>query len=97
MAKGVLSRAHMWWFGLMTIGGMFFGLVSPRRPFGDDVLAQPLVIFAAVVAAGLIVVRIVLARPVPEVIPERMLLIGIGVGVVAYLAGNFAAVHFLRG
>jgi uncharacterized membrane protein YedE/YeeE len=96
MIKGGLSRVHVWWFGLMAIGGVFFGLVSPRRPFGDDVLAHPLVVFAAVVAGALIVVRSMLARPVPEVIPERTLLIGIGIGIVAYLAGNFAAVHVLR-
>ncbi|TAK47161.1 MAG: hypothetical protein EPO23_11970 [Xanthobacteraceae bacterium] len=98
-ARPVLAppRALVWWYGLMAAGGVCFGLVSPRRPFGDDVLLHPLVVFAGLVAAALIGVRIVQARPVPEVIPERALVIGIAIGVVAFLAGNFAVVHLLGG
>jgi hypothetical protein len=37
----------------------------------------------------------VLARPVPEVIPERPLIAGCICGAAAYLVGNWAAVHLL--
>ena len=37
---------------LMAAGGSVFGLLGDRRPFGNDVLAHPLVVFFALVAAG---------------------------------------------
>ena len=85
------SRALVWWYALMALGGFVFGLLGDRRPFGSDLLAHPLVIFFAIVAAALLVLRVALARPVPEVIPERALLIGCGIGGAAFLAGNWAA------
>ena len=87
------SRTQAWWYGLMAAGGLAFGLTGDRRPFGTDVLAHPVVVFFAVVAAALMVMRIVCARPVPELIPERALLIGCLVGGAAFLAGNWLAAH----
>jgi hypothetical protein len=89
------ARVHAWWFGLMAAGGLAFGLIGERRPFGSDVLAHPMVVFFTIAAAGLLVLRIALRRPVPELIPERTLLLGCLVGAAAFLAGSGVAVHLL--
>jgi hypothetical protein len=47
------------------------------------------------VGVGLIVLRAVLARPVPQIIPERELLIGCVAGLAMFLAGNWIGVHLL--
>lgn len=94
----VSARALLgWWYGLMGAGGLAFGLLGDRRPFGPDVLAHPLVVFFVVAAIGLIVLRAVSKRPVPEVIPERPLMAGCILGAAAYLAGNFLVVHVVSG
>jgi len=79
----------------MVLGGLAFGLGAERRPFGDDVLAHPLVVYFAAVGIALIVLRIAYARPVPDIIPERALLIGCVAGLAAFLAGNFTAAHLI--
>ncbi|MGZ5804357.1 MAG: hypothetical protein ACXWJW_12195 [Xanthobacteraceae bacterium] len=84
----VSRRALTWWFGLMILGGMAFGLNAERRPFGDDIFAHPLVVFFVLVGAGLLVLRFALRRPVPEFLPERYLVIGCIAGAVAFLIGN---------
>jgi len=83
------------WYAAMALAGLVFGLVGERRPFGDGVLAHPLVALFILVGAALIVLRIVLARPVPEVISERALLVGCFVALAAFLVGNFASAHLL--
>ena len=87
------DRAQAWWYGLMAAGGVAFGLVGDRRPLGTDVLAHPFVLFFLVVTISLIVLRIARARPVPELIPERALLIGCLIGGAAFLIGNWVATH----
>jgi hypothetical protein len=89
------ERLRAWWYGLMVAGGLAFGLLGERRPFGQDVLAHPLAVFFAVAAAGLLVLRIALARPVPELIPERTLLVGCLIGGGAFLVGNWLAIHVI--
>ena len=89
------SRAIIWWYGLMALGGVAFGLLGDRRPFGSAVLAHPLVVFFVLAGAALLALRAVLARPVPELIPERALLLGCCVGAAAFLAGNWAAAHLV--
>jgi hypothetical protein len=79
----------------MALGGLAFGLYAERRPFGDDVFAHPLIVFFVVVGAALLLLRAALRRPVPEILPERVLLQGCAVGVGAYLVGNFLAVKLL--
>ena len=79
----------------MALGGLAFGLYADRRPLGDDVLAHPLVLFFVVVGAALLALRFMLARPVPEILPERTLLLGCFVGLGAFLAGNWLATHVL--
>jgi hypothetical protein len=83
------------WYGLVMAGGLGFGLVGERRPFGNDMLAHPLVLYFAVVALGLLILRVVLSRPVPEVIPERVLVAGCLSGAAAYLMGNFISAHIV--
>jgi len=85
------------WYGLVIAGGLAFGLIGERRPFGNDMLAHPLVVYFAAVAVGLLVLRVALARPVPEVIPERVLVAGCLSGVAAFLVGNFISAHMLAG
>jgi hypothetical protein len=93
--QAAFPRALTWWFGLMVLGGLAFGLFADRRPFGDDVLAHPLVIFFAVAGAGLLALRVIATRPVPDIIPDRMLLYGCFAGLAAFLAGNFVGSHLL--
>jgi len=54
------------------------------------------VIFSVVVAAALLTLRFALRRPVPDIIPDRLLLIGCLVGLAAFLIGSRLAVN-LRG
>jgi hypothetical protein len=90
-----LRRAPVYWLGLMAAGGFVFGLFGDRRPFGPDVLGHPLVIFFCVVGIGLLILRVALARPVPAVIPERLLLIGCLIGLAMFLAGNFVSIYVM--
>jgi hypothetical protein len=92
-----LPAAQIYWFGAMLIGGFGFGLLGERRPLGDDIFAHPLILFFMTAIAGLLLMRAALARPVPEVIPERPLLLGCFAGLAAFLAGNWIAAHVLGG
>jgi hypothetical protein len=83
------------WYGVVAIVGLGFGLLGERRPFGEDVLAHPLVIYCLSVAAGLLVLRFVSGRPVPDIIPERALARGCALGLAAFLVGNFIAAHLI--
>jgi hypothetical protein len=89
------SRAQTWWYGLMAAGGLGFGLFGDRRPLGTDVLAHPFVLFFIAVAVALLGMRVASARPVPELIPERALLIGCLLGGALFLVGNWTAAHLL--
>ena len=83
----------MAWYGLMGLAGFGFGLFADRRPFGNDILLHPLVLFFILVGLALLVLRVVLARPVPEVIPDRALMLGCALGLGMFLTGNFVAAH----
>jgi hypothetical protein len=82
-----------WWFGLMALGGVGFGLVAERRPFGNGVLASPLVVFFACVAVALLTMRFLYAKPVPQVISERYLAVGCVIGIACFLVGNWFGVN----
>ena len=77
----------------MALGGVGFGLYADKRPFGDHVLAHPLVVFFILVATALVVLRFALARPVPEVIPERLLIVGCFIAIATFLIGNWFGIH----
>jgi hypothetical protein len=85
----------VWWRALMIAGGFAFGLFAERRPFGDTFLGHPIVVFAGLAGVGLLVLRVVLGRPVPEVIPERVIVVGFLLGVAAFLIGNWIGVHII--
>lgn len=82
------------WYGAMIAAGLGFGAVGDRRPFGEGILFHPLILFFILVGVALLALRIVLARPVPEIISDRALLFGCAVGLVSFLIGNFARAHF---
>ncbi len=86
-------RVLLGWYGAMALAGLGFGLFAERRPFGDDVLAHPLVVYFIVIGIALLVLRVALARPVTDLIPERALVIGCFIGLALFLAGNFLAVR----
>jgi hypothetical protein len=79
----------------MGLAGFGFGLFADRRPFGDDILVHPLVVFFVLVGLSLLALRVVLARPVPQVIADRALMLGCALGLAMFLAGNFVAAHAL--
>lgn len=90
-----LSPAATFYIGAMGALGASFGLLAEKRPFGDDLFAHPLLVLAALAAGALLVLRAVWARPVTEILPERVLLFGSFVAVAMFLIGNFAGVHVL--
>jgi hypothetical protein len=89
------ARAVTWWYGAVASAGFAFGLIGERRPFGEDILAHPLVVYCLAVALALMVLRVAMRRPVPEIIPERALVAGCAVGLVLFLAGNFVATYLV--
>jgi len=91
------SRAVLWWRVLMIAGGFVFGLLADRRPFGETFLGHPIVVFAGIAGLGLLVLRVVLRRPVPEIIPERAIVVGFLLGIAAFLVGNWVGVHLIVG
>ena len=99
LIDGKLERAGatlaVWWYGVMAFGGFGFGVLADRRPFGDTPLVHPLVVFFILVGLGLIALRILLARPVPQVISDRALIVGCCVGLAMFLIGNFASIYLL--
>ena len=92
----VSPRLLTWWFGLMALGGVGFGLYAEERPFGNGVLAYPLVVFLAFVAAGVLTLRFLHARPVAELISLRCLAVGIVIGIVCFFIGNWFGVSLLH-
>ena len=92
-----MAKLRSAWYGLVMAGGLGFGLIGERRPFGNDMLAHPLVVYFATIALGLLILRVVLGRPVPEVIPERVLVAGCLSGAAAFLVGNFISAHLMVG
>jgi hypothetical protein len=89
------ARAVTWWYGAIASAGFGFGLIGERRPFGADMLAHPLVVYCFAVVLALMVLRVAVRLPVPEIIPERALVAGCAVGLVAFLAGNFVATYLV--
>jgi hypothetical protein len=89
------GRLSGYWYGAVCTAGLGFGMMGERRPFGQDILAHPFIVYAFVMAAALLAVRIVLRRPVPELISERVLALGGAAGIALFLAGNFIVAHLV--
>jgi hypothetical protein len=83
------------WYGLMGLVGFGFGALADRRPFGQDILVHPLVMFFILVGLSLLALRVLLARPVPEVISDRSLIAGCAFGLAMFLAGNFLSAQIM--
>jgi hypothetical protein len=79
----------------MAFGGLAFGALGDRRPLGKGILLHPLMLYVTLVCVCLIALRLVLSRPLPEMIPDRALVIGCVIGLVLFLAANFIVVHLL--
>jgi hypothetical protein len=84
-----------WWFGLMALGGVGFGLFAEERPFGNGVLAYPLVVFFAFVVVVLLTLRWLHGRPVSELISVPCLAIGSFMGIVCFFIGNWFGVSLM--
>jgi hypothetical protein len=85
-----------WWFGLMAAGGVGFGLYADERPFGSGVLAHPLVVFFALVTAGLLTLRLLHARPVLQLISASCLALGAAIGIACFFIGNWFGVNLIH-
>ena len=92
---GSQPRARVWWYGVMAIAGFGFGLFADRRPFGDDIFAHPLSVFFILVGLSLLALRFILVCLVPEVIPDRALMLGCALGLGMFLTGNFITANGL--
>src|SRR5258708_33384852 len=77
-----------WWFGLMAAGGVGFGLYADERPFGNGVLAHPLVVFLACTVVGLLTLRFLPARPVLQFVSARCLAACTGVVIACLFSGT---------
>lgn len=78
-----------WWFGLMALGGVGFGLYADERPFGNGVLGYPLIVFFAFAAAGLLTLRFLHARPLLRLISARCLVVGVAIGIACFFIGDW--------
>ena len=81
------------WFGLVAVGGVAFGLFAHERPFGRGALGHPLVVFFAVILAGLLTLRFLSTRPLAELISPWYVGAGIGIGVVCFYLGNWFGIN----
>jgi hypothetical protein len=85
-----------WWFGLMAAGGVGFGLHADDRPFGNGVLAHPLVVLALFVLAGLTTLRFLHARPVLQLISARCLAAGATIAVACFFLGGWFGANLIH-
>lgn len=89
--RATSRRVLAGWFGAAIAAGTGFGLIGDRRPFGDGVFAHPLLMLFIAGIAAMLILRVVISRPVPDLISERMLLVGCVVALAAFLVGNLAS------
>jgi hypothetical protein len=85
-----------WWFGVMAIGGVGFGIYADEHPFGRGALAHPLVVFAAAVLAGLLTLRFLNERPLLRLISARSLAAGAVIGVACFALGRWFGVNLMH-
>jgi hypothetical protein len=85
-----------WWFGLIAAGGLGFGAYADQQPFGNGMLAHPLVVFFAFVAAGLLTLRFVQPKPLLQVIPVHFLAAGAVIGTACFFIGKWFGVSLIH-
>jgi len=79
----------------MAVGGLGFGLIANKRPLGEGILVHPLMLFVTAAILGLLALRAIARRPVPEIISDRALMYGCCAGLAAFLIGNFVGAQVL--
>jgi hypothetical protein len=92
----VSPHLSTWWFGLMALAGVGFGLYAEERPFGPGIIAHPLAVFFASVVAGLLTLRFLHGRPVLELIPRGYLAAGVVIGVACFFVGTWFGVSLMK-
>jgi hypothetical protein len=92
----VSSHLLTWWFGLMAVGGVAFGLGADEHPFGRGGLAHPLVVFAACALASILTLRFLYARPVLQLISARSLAGGAVIGAACFFLGQWFGVSLMH-
>ena len=73
----------------MAIGGVGFGFYADRRPFGNGIIAYPLVVFLAFTAAGLMTLSFLHQRPLTKIISWRSLVLGGAIAIGCFLLGRW--------
>ena len=79
------------WFSAMALGALALGVID-RQPAGKDVFSH-LSMFFAVVAAGVIMLKLVHGRPLRDVISPISLAGGCIVAIACYFIGGWFAVN----
>jgi hypothetical protein len=85
-----------WWFGVMAVGGLGFGTYADQRPFGNGVLAHPLVVFFAFVGAGLLTLRFLHTKPLVQLISAQSLAAGFVIAIACFFIGNWFGVNLIH-
>lgn len=87
----VVVSPHLltWWFGLTAVGGLLFGAFDDERPFGNGVLAHPLVVLFAFIAAGLLTLRFLHARPLLQLISGHYLAAGTVIAIACFFIASW--------
>jgi len=85
-----------WWFGLMAVGGLGFGAYADQRPFGNGVLAHPLAVFVALVAAGLLTLHFLNTKPLLQLISAQLLAAGAIIGIGCFFIGKWFGVSLIH-
>ncbi len=95
---GTPASSHLltWWFGLMAIGGVGFGVYADEHPFGRGALAHPLVVFAAIVLASLLTLRFLNERPLFRLISARCLAAGAVIGAACFALGRWFGANLMH-
>src|SRR5262249_41193591 len=69
---------------------------ADERPFGNGVLADPLVVFFACAVAGLMTLRFLHARPVLQLISALSLAAGAVIGLTCFFIGKWFGVSLIH-
>jgi hypothetical protein len=85
-----------WWFGIVAVGGLGFGAYADQRPFGNGVLAHPLVVLFAFAAAGLLTLRFLHAKPLLQLISAPSLAAGAVIGIACFFIGKWFGVNLIH-
>jgi hypothetical protein len=83
------------WFGLMAVAGVGFGWFANEQPFGNGLLAHPLVVLFALASAALLTLRFLHGRPVTEIISIQNVALGCFIAIVCFFVGDWFGVNLM--